>query len=189
MVAFKKPLNCFSNIKENRPFLSIWEVKDYLLRIKTGEKKREIEKKEVLLGLQKMGFNTAVLYKESGQPYLKDNPDLHLSISHSKGWIAIYISSCPIGIDVEVRSPRMGLASSYFTNEREQKFKDNLDQLHIIWGTKEAFYKLQEGNINDLKNEVTITEINQNNSVVLSFKEKEYTFDYYQDDILTIVLS
>lgn len=40
-------------------------------------------------------------YNEYGKPFLKDRPDLHFSISHTKNAIAVAVALEPIGIDIE----------------------------------------------------------------------------------------
>lgn len=187
-MTINESMSPFKNLTETRKYLSIREVEGYESRLKNGENKRELEKKEVIESLQKMGFDTTVVYKESGQPYLENYPGLHLSVSHSRGWIAVYISEKPVGIDIEPENPRILEGTAYFVNEREQGFEGNLNDLHLIWGAKEAFYKLKEGNIPDLKNEVTVLSIEQN-ELKIEFRGETYAFDYLQENGITIVIS
>lgn len=163
-------------------------MKDYDARLKNGEKKREIEKREVLNSLRNLGFDSRVLYKEGGQPYLENYSRLFLSVSHSNGWIAVYVSEKPVGIDIETENPRMTEGASYFVNENEQEFKSDLNLLSIIWGAKEAFYKWKEGKIQDLKNDVTICSIDKKN-VIIQFEDKSFQFEYVRKDGITVVLS
>lgn len=179
----------FNEITQARQFLSIRKVEDYEVRLKSGEKKRELEKNEVIRSLQMLGFDSMVSYKENGQPYLEKYPTSFLSISHSKGWFAIYIASYPVGIDIEVENPKIIEGTAYFLNEREQQFSDNLSALHLIWGAKEAFYKLKEGTIADLKNEATILSIEQNNVVKVEFESRIYEFEFFQENGVTLVLN
>lgn len=181
-------MNLFKEIIQERQFLSIRKVEDYDVRLKNGEKKRSIEKNEVLKTLRIMGFDSPVLHKESGQPYLENYPELFLSISHSNGWIAVYVSMQPVGIDIETQNPRIAEGSSYFLNENEQQFKSDLNNLHIIWGAKEAFYKWKEGNITDLKNDVTILSIKAS-TVSIEFEGQKHQFDWFQENGITVVLN
>jgi phosphopantetheinyl transferase len=171
-----------------RKYLSIHYVKEYDLRLKTGEKKRDLERCEVMKSLQDLGFDSTVLYKESGQPYLEKYPELFLSISHSNGWIAVYVSQQPVGIDIETENPRMIEGASYFLNENEQKFKSDLNLLSIIWGSKEAFYKWKEGKIQNLKNDVTIHSI-KDNHVQIEFEGEQFQFEFSQKNGITVVLN
>lgn len=182
-------MNFSEDIRRNRPFLSIRNVENYELRLKNGEKKRDLEKSEVLLSLRDLGFDSAVLYRESGQPYLEKYPELFLSVSHSKGWIAVYVSERPVGIDIETDNPKIIAGAAYFVNDRERQFLGNLASLHIIWGAKEAFYKWKSGAIPDLKNEVTIIQIGEDNTVRIEFEGTIHSFDFIRENGITLVLN
>lgn len=181
-------MDIFKEILQTRPFLSIREVDGYELRLKNGEKKRELEQKEVQQSILELGFDSNVQYKENGQPYLEKHPDLFLSISHSKGWIAVYIDKHPVGIDIELENPRILEGTSYFVNKREQVFSKNLNTLHLIWGAKEAFYKLKEGQIDDLKNEVTLIS-HDLKTLQIEFQQQSFCLEYIQENGITIVLT
>lgn len=178
-----------TSLRQDRPFLSIRKMENYEQRLKSGENKRELEQLGVRASLLELGFNTSVLYRESGQPYLEHYPEFFLSISHSKGWFAVYVAIQPIGIDIEVENPRIKEGASYFVNEEEQAFVDNLQALHLIWGAKEAFYKLKEGMISDLKNEVTLVSIESDNRLQVRFEEQLYRLNYYRENGITVVLT
>jgi 4'-phosphopantetheinyl transferase len=110
--------------------------------------------------LRKQGFAKArITHQTSGQPELSDCKMTHISISHSKGWFAVYLAQEKIGIDIEVHKSAINDGSSYFVNQNEMAFCKSSKDLHLIWGAKEAFYKKQAGKVQDLKNDVSITEI------------------------------
>lgn len=177
-------------ITKNRKYLLIRELEDYNLRLRNEEKKRDIEKEEVLRSLMLLGFDSSIAYKEGGQPFLVNYPDLFLSISHSRGWIAVYVSEKPVGIDIEFENSRILYGASYYINENEEQHIADIKSLHIIWGAKEAFYKWNEGKINNSKNDITITSIDRNNNKVeILFQEKTYVFDFLQEGEITIVLN
>lgn len=178
-----------NNLRQDRPFLSIRKMEDYEQRLKNGENKRELEKSGVRESLLELGFNTPVLYRENGQPYLEYYPEFFLSVSHSKGWFAVYVAVQPVGIDIEVENPRIKEGTSYFVNENEQSFVGDLQALHLIWGAKEAFYKLKEGAISDLKNEVTLISIEPDNRLKVLFEQQLYTLNFYRENGVTIVLT
>lgn len=181
-------MSLLEDINQLRSHLSVRKIENYDFRLKNGEKKREIEKDEVLRSLQDLGFESVISYKESGQPYLENYSGFFLSISHSNGWIAVYVSERPVGIDIETENPRMVEGASYFLNEKEQKYKSDVNTLHIIWGAKEAFYKWKEGKIKDLKNDVTILTVAKN-TVIIEFQGSIDAFDWFQEDGITIVLN
>ncbi|MCO5260245.1 MAG: 4'-phosphopantetheinyl transferase superfamily protein [Crocinitomicaceae bacterium] len=183
-------LTTLNQITDNRKHLLIREIENYRIRLRNEEKKRDIEKEEALVSVAQLGFESPINYKKTGQPYLENFPDLHLSISHSKGWIAVYISDKPIGIDIEFENPRIMYGVTYYINKDEEQFIDTIQDLHIVWGAKEAFYKWKEGKIADSKNDITITNINrETNQVSVQFENETYLFDFLQEGEITIVLN
>lgn len=81
-----------------------------------------------------------------GKPYLRDFPNIHYNISHTKGAIVCAVSDNPVGVDIErVRPYKKQIIEYFFTqNEREYIFKDmeNQDKRFTeIWTKKEAYVK------------------------------------------------
>lgn len=151
---------------------------DYNQLISGGVNKRAIEKSGIRTLLQELGYGEdEILYKESGQPYFKDKPELFLSLSHAKGWFAVIIGREPVGVDIQTHSSRLKEGQDYFRNERELLFAEDEKALHLIWGAKEAFYKLKEGEIADLKEEVSVLNIS-NEIIVTEFESKRGELKY-----------
>lgn len=149
------------NIQTSIGEIHLWTVENYSTRIAVGEKKRDIEQSEVRLKLNELGYFNKIQYKENGQPYLLGLDNTYLSISHSNGVIAIYIASQAVGIDVEHLRKSMFDGRNYFVNEiEENELELTPECLQLIWGAKEAFYKKLEGQITDLKNDVTLISYN-----------------------------
>lgn len=70
----------------------------------------------------------------------------HLSLSHSQHCIALALSPCPVGIDVEHRRPRANLpqiAEMICSPLERQRLNSSEDPLYFyrIWCRKEAWYK------------------------------------------------
>lgn len=110
-----------------------------------------------------------VLHLFSGKPYIEGMEHIHLSISHSEEWIAVYWSEqTPVGIDIEQEREKIRNIEKYFINAEEKlHFGDlSLDKLHLIWGAKEAIFKFYEGKFTALENEVTIEEIDQDAATI-----------------------
>lgn len=139
--------------------LHVWRVSDYTDRLKRGEAKRTIEQSEIRLKLAELGYQTPLAYKASGQPYLEENEGVFLSISHSGDCMLVYLSDHPVGADIEIERSSIFDGRSYFVNDDEEEGDLSVKRLHLIWGAKEAIYKKYEGNIADLKNDVTIRAI------------------------------
>ncbi len=181
-------MELINELVKSRPYLAIRKVDNYQILKSKEKSKRSIELLEVRNTIQSLGFDPVVSYKESGQPILENHPELFISISHSKGWFAVYISDKPIGIDIEVKNQRLSDGSSYFLNEKENQFQHKVDDLEVIWGVKEAFYKLKEGKIFDLKNDVTTIDIQQKH-VVIEYQNKHFVFEFVRENGVTIVLN
>lgn len=144
------------------------------------ESKREFEKRITLAFIRFVLKNEFLVldYKPSGQPYITSFPFLHISISHSKGWFAFYISSKnPVGIDIQVFQSELERGQSHFVNSGEiERFKNQLTntELYLIWGAKEATLKLFEGTVSDPKNSFSTQSIDTGSSgnIIIDIPEK-----------------
>jgi phosphopantetheinyl transferase len=94
---------------------------------------------------QLSGHYPAVTYNSNGQPTLND-PRLKVSISHTRGYAAIALSTTQMpGIDIEYPSSRIEKVADRFMNPAESIFSSahkQSDQLALIWCAKEAIYKM-----------------------------------------------
>jgi phosphopantetheinyl transferase len=178
MTASFSPLN-EKHISTDKGRIVVWKSQNFKeIRLKVG--KKELERTEVLLMLNHLGYEIQHLfYKESGQPFLGDDYHENISISHSNGWFAIYLSHEPVGIDIEVYHPRLPEGKHYFLNEVEMLTFSSKHHLQIIWGAKEALYKKYEGNFEDLRNKVT-TESIGNKKINLTCKGQPETLHFQQ---------
>ena len=158
--------------------VAYFKQEDYEKLLKDGINKRAVEKRGVQMLLEKLGYGgLEVQYRETGQPYLKQKPGLFLSISHAKGWYAITIGTEPVGIDIELASSRLKQGQDYFRNVRELPFSEDETALQLMWGAKEAFYKLKEGKIADLKEEVTLVKILEE-KLIIEFESDKYELGF-----------
>nr|WP_294859313.1 4'-phosphopantetheinyl transferase superfamily protein [uncultured Fluviicola sp.] len=146
--------------------------------ISGGLNKRALEKGGVKTLLQELGYGEEeILYGETGQPYFKERSESFLSISHAKGWFAVIIGTGPVGIDIQTKSSRLKQGRDYFLNEYELSFSEDEVALQLIWGAKEAFYKLKSGQIPDLKEEVRVVSIS-NELLVIDFESTKHELKY-----------
>jgi phosphopantetheinyl transferase len=84
-----------------------------------------------------------LIYDENGKPHLKDGREI--SISHSFQFTAVIVSDKKVGVDVEKQRPKIQKIASKFTPiEEYEKLgeEDLIKKLTIVWGAKEALYKL-----------------------------------------------
>ena len=139
--------------------IALWEITetlDELLQlphvISTADLNTEKRKKEWIasrLLLKKISPNTTISYNEFGAPKL--NNGNYISISHSKGLVAVIISQQQVGIDIEEISEKALRVSSKFISTNNLKFLTT-EKATLIWCCKEAVYKwCQKGNIDFIK--------------------------------------
>lgn len=147
--------------------VAYFRMEDYDRLLQSGTQKRILEKTGVRKLLEKLGIGgEEPAYRESGQPYFKNRPELFLSISHAKGWFAVSVGTVPVGVDIQTTSSRLKQGQDYFRNEQEARFSADEKALHLIWGAKEAVYKLKEGKLKDLKEEVVFRSFTEDALVV-----------------------
>ena len=97
--------------------------------------------------MQHAGFTDFDLYyDEFGKPHLKDGK--HISISHSFDFSVIVLSDRNIGIDLELRRDLVKkiarkFAAEKFVYESEHNSDDFIRKLTVIWGVKEAVFKVR----------------------------------------------
>ena len=103
-----------------------------------------------------------LLHNSNGKPYLSGNSAPFISISYALDTVSIYFSdSDSVGIDIENISTKVNKVKSLFISDDEHLTFPNLniETLHLIWGAKEAIYKLYDGDFKDLKNEVEVIHV------------------------------
>ena len=127
------------------------------------EKKSETRKQEWLsirlLLKEILGEEKEIVYRESGKPVLKDQ-SYNLSISHTKGYIAIILNKKKsVGIDIERISNRVYNIRSRFLNEKEEiniSTQNELTHLLLHWSAKETLFKVLDENEVDFKTQLHI---------------------------------
>ena len=94
--------------------------------------------------LQVAGYeDTDLTYDTNGKPHLEDGKNI--SITHSYEFSAIIISSRNVGIDLEMnREKIVKIAHKFIDSEFDfiNKEEHYIEQLSVIWGAKEALYKM-----------------------------------------------
>lgn len=95
-------------------------------------------------------------YGEHHKPFLKDYPDIHFNLSHTKKAIACIVSDSPCGIDVESLGRYNDQVARYCMCDEEMEqinASPDKDVAFIsLWTKKEALLKLTgEGITDDLK--------------------------------------
>ncbi len=84
-----------------------------------------------------------LFYDDKGKPHLADGK--YISITHSFTFSGIIVSDTPIGIDIEKQREKIkSIAQKFIAYEASylNQNSDYIKNLTVIWGAKEALYKL-----------------------------------------------
>lgn len=98
-----------------------------------------------------------LFYNDNGKPNLTDGKNI--SITHSFTFSAIAISDFAIGIDIEKNREKIKIIQHRFVNFEKgfiHKDDDYIEQLTVIWGAKEALYKIYPFGGLTFKNDIDI---------------------------------
>ena len=143
-------------IKRDEATIGLWEMvdgefdtcsDDYLRdaireaekMYKSNARRMEYICERALLKDMMNGRIVNIFHNEDGKPML--NNGLNISISHTRGYIAIILSETKnVGIDIEYVSDRVEKISSRFM--REDESADDIISLLVHWCAKETLYKL-----------------------------------------------
>lgn len=100
-----------------------------------------------VLLFQLLGEMKSVCYTSGGKPFLADG-SAHLSISHTKGYVAVIISrQYEVGIDIEQTGERVRKVAHKFVSEDEYTgTRDELStqSLLLLWSAKEVMFKCMD---------------------------------------------
>lgn len=90
-------------------------------------------------------FNSRVIHKSGGEPYLESCSNTNISISHTADFLALSFSMKKrCGVDIELISRRTKHLSRRFASSTEVEIAQNIfpdNPSLLIWCAKEAMYK------------------------------------------------
>jgi len=120
--------------------------RDYLDKVTHQRKKKEYLAGRLVIRhlAQEMKLDFSGIYKDEwGKPHLI-NTNHQVSISNSYPYAAAIINGKdPVGIDLEIPSPKLVKIAPKFLNEEELEFsKNDPEKLCVLWCAKEALYKI-----------------------------------------------
>ncbi len=127
---------------------------------------------------------------EKGKPYLTDRTDVHFSISHTDGLVAVAVSDREVGIDAETVKPADPKLCQRFFSTAEQDFvtpetEGWLERFYLVWTRKEAYLKYTgEGLSVPLASFSTVSD---DRYKTVNFER--YTISLYSEDGVMTVLS
>jgi len=147
--------------------------------------------------MQHAGYTDFDLYYDSdGKPHLKDGNNI--SITHSYGFSAIIISSGNVGIDMELRREKVIKIADKFL-DREFKYLNRnaanyVNMLIVLWGIKEAVYKMLSENGLSFKDHIYVNEFTMTDpgiTATVNFEGRHTSCNCYFEEIedFTLVYS
>jgi len=140
--------------------------------------------------IQEMGFTDQDLhYDEFGKPYF--NCENHISITHSHDFAAIIISDKTVGIDMELQRDKiLRIADKFVETENSylntQNTLDYIRELTVIWGAKEAIFKIRNEKGISFKDHISVDafSLDKNQTEAsLHFNDLAVNFDVYYKEI------
>jgi len=141
-------MGVISNITIQNCTIAIWEITETLEEllqlshvISTANFNTEKRQKEWIasrLLLNEINSNYSISYNVFGAPELSNGSNI--SISHSKGLVAIIISQQQVGLDIEEISGKALRVSSKFVSTNNLKAL-TAEKATLIWCCKEAVFK------------------------------------------------
>lgn len=104
-------------------------------------------------------------YDEFGKPHLQDGK--HISITHSYHFSAIIISDEVVGIDMELQREKIIRIADKFCDTEFQyldrkKTAEYIKKLTVIWGAKEAVFKIRNEKGISFKDHIAVSEFDLN---------------------------
>jgi len=140
-------LAIWENVESDAYFLSkieIHESEKSIIRDLKNRKRSEWLSSRYLLHIMSGRAERGHFIKDvHGKPHLQDS-DYHVSISHSKNFVAVIASESLVGIDIQTYVKKITRIRHKFVTEIESEMFDEAQEikaLHIIWGAKESLYK------------------------------------------------
>ena len=116
-------------------------------------------------------------YDEFGKPNLNDGK--HISITHSHEFSAIILSDETVGIDMELQREKSIKIADKFCDSEFQYLTDNeeyIRKLTVIWGAKEAIFKIRNEKGISFKNHIKVRSFN--------LKAKVSTAELHFDNVI-----
>ncbi len=134
-------------------------------------------------------------YSAHGKPFINESK-LNLSISHSRNFVAIIISSQYYpGVDIEQVSERVANVQHKFLNETERVWCNSLSLMTACWSAKEAVFKIFERELDFHDMVVEPFQLGPDKgqfeaSIIKSVPPKRFKINYrfFENDILTYTL-
>lgn len=106
---------------------------------------------------RELGQGVNIFYDEYGAPKV-DIPDTYISVSHSKGVVAVLFAGRPCAVDVEQANRDFRKVANRYLTQAEQALAEQHDIFAEMWCAKEALYKYYKKGRLDLVKHISIAE-------------------------------
>lgn len=87
------------------------------------------------------GEEKHISHYSSGKPFLTDG-SFHITISHTRGYVAVTHATYEVGVDIEYISNRVRKVAGRFMYPDELRHSSDTAYLLVQWSAKETMYKL-----------------------------------------------
>lgn len=129
-------------------------------------------------------------YDATGKPHLKDKC---ISITHSHDFSALIISTKKVGIDMELQREKILKIASKFSSEciSKQNKQNDIKELTVIWGAKEAVFKIRNEAGISFKNNIKVNrfQLSENTTnATLQLDTTQQFFDIHYMEIQNYML-
>lgn len=133
-------------------------------------------------------------YDEFGKPHLQDGK--HISITHSHEFSSIIVSDEVVGIDIELQREKIIRIADKFCDAElqylnKEAISEYIKKLTVIWGAKEAIFKIQNEKGISFKDHIAVNtfDLNQTETIAnLNFSGLNKTFKIYFEEIENFML-
>lgn len=114
---------------------------------------------------RELGKGVRIFYDDYGAPKVA-NPDIYISVSHSREYVAVLLSDVPCAVDIESAERDFRRVASRYLSAEEQTMAERYDLFAELWSAKEALYKYYKKGKLDLVRDISIVEYNAENSTL-----------------------
>jgi 4'-phosphopantetheinyl transferase len=160
---------------------------------KMAKMKSELHRKAFLgvrMLMQEIGYTDFDLYYDAdGKPHLKDRNNI--SITHSYAFSAIIVSNTKVGIDMELQREKViTIAEKFILPEfaylDPAHLESYMQQLIVIWGVKEAVYKMISRTGLSFKQHIEVLPFNMQDATgraIVKFNELDAAYPFFFENI------
>lgn len=137
----------------------------------------------LLFALQEEGYQVEKLpdfgYTGKEKPYLREFPQIHFNLSHTKNMIAAVISDNEVGVDIEhIREIKEATINRVFTENEKKMAHYRMEGYVHIWTIKEACAKLLGTGLADILDGLEVFEEEDERKVKKLNQDIRKTFCY-----------